>query len=286
MANIDILDAKTFAKQLNNLTFTDYYYRLMLLSRSVFKWENLPPGMDEKWIERYLYLDGQCVFFKDKTKGFMVTRCTPSGVINNYDEPTRVRAYGTNYRGVSLEVGEECVLIRNNDEMIPTSFTAKLYAYRLADITRTIDVNVNAMKTSGMILCSEKQKNTMKQIFAQWNGNEPLIFGDKNLDMSGVTALKLDAPIVFPQLQIQKHEIWNEYMTHIGINNANMDKRERLVANEVEANNEQIETSGNVFYKARNLACKQINEKYDLDIKVSINNEIRPIFEDEEGIAE
>ena len=286
MADITLLDMKTFAKQMNNVTFTDYYYRLMLLARSVFKWENLPEGMDEKWIERYLYLDGQCVFFKDKTKGFMVQRCTPSGIINNYDEPTHVRAYGTNYRGKSLEVGEDCILIRNNDEMIPTMNTVKLYAWRLADITRTIDVNVNAMKTSGMILCSDKQKNTMKQLFAQWNGNEPLIFGDKNLDMSGIDTLKLDAPIVFPQLQRQKHEIWNECMTFLGINNANMEKRERLVDDEVQANNEQIEASGNIFFKARKLACERINDKFDLNIKVSFRNENRPGIEDEGGIVE
>lgn len=282
MANVDLLDMKSFAKQLNNATFTDYYYRLMLIARSIFEWKNLPNGIDEKWIERYLYIDGQCLFFKDKKMGFMVARCNPSGQINNYDEYTFLTPYGTNYQGSPLERNEKCILIRNNDEMIPTMYTTRLYAYRLAEIERTIDVNVNAMKTSGIILCSEKQRLTMKKIFEKWNGNEPLIFGDKNLDLSGIDVLKLDAPIVFDKLQVHKRAIWNEYMTHIGVNNANTEKKERQIVDEVNANNEQIEVSGNVFLKARKLACKQINDLFDLNIEVSVRDDFKPLFESEE----
>lgn len=286
MGDVNVLDMKTFAKQMNNTTFTDYYYRLMLLSRTVFKWENLPNGIDEKWIERYLYIDGQCLFFKDKTKGFMVARCNPSGQINNYDEYTHLKPYGTNYQGKSLENGEECILIRNNDEMIPTSYTLKLYAYRLAEITRTIDININAQKTPLIILCSDKQKQSLKQVMNKWSGYEPMIFGDKNLDLSGFDVLKTDAPIVFDKLQKHKHEIWNECMTFLGINNANMDKRERLVDDEVQANNEQIDMSANVMLKAREWACKQINDKYDLNIKVSFRNENRANFDGEREVHE
>lgn len=279
----DVIQMKTIAKQLNDRTYTDYFYRLMLIARSVFEWEGLPNGIDEKWIERYLFTEGKCMFFNDEEKGFMVTKCTPTGMLNYYDEPTILRGYGTNYIGKDLENNEECVLIRNNDEMIPTSPTIQLFALRLAEISRTIDININAMKTPVMILCSDKQKLTMKNVFKQWNGFEPVIFGDKDMNMEGIKAMKIDAPIVFDKLQIQKHAIWNECMTFLGINNANQDKRERLVTDEVSANNEQIEQSAQVMLKAREQACKLINEKFGLNISVKLRNDCEPILEELEA---
>lgn len=267
----DVISMKSIAQQLTNRTYTDYYYRLMLLSRSVFKWENLPNGIDEKWIERFLFNEGRCMFFKDKEKGFMVAKCTESGELNFYDEPTTLCPAATNYNNPEhLINNEECVLIKNNDEQIPTAPTIQLYALRLAEISRTIDINVNAQKTPVMIACSEKQKLTMKQVYKQWNGFEPVIFGDKNLDIDSIKVLKTDAPIVFDKLQYQKHSIWNECMTFLGINNANQDKRERLVDDEVRANNDQIEHSALIMLKARERACEQINEIFGLNIKVSL----------------
>ena len=212
----DVIEMKSIAKRLNDLTYTDYFYRLMLISRSVFKWNNLPNGIDEKWIERYLFTEGACMFFHDKDKGFMVKKATVAGNLNAYDEPTKLRAFGTNYNGAVYDNNVDCVLIRNNDIMIPTSPTIQLYAYRLAELSRTIDVNVNAQKTPVLIVCSDKQKLSMKKVYQQMNGNEPVIYGDKNLDVDSVKVLKTDAPSVFTDLQLQKHAVWNECMTFLG----------------------------------------------------------------------
>lgn len=266
----NVIQMKTIAQTLNDRTYTDYYYRLMLLSKSVFKWNNLPNGIDEKWIERYLFSEGKCVFFKDKTKGLMVAKCTESGTINNYDDPTRITPVVTGESHEPLKNNVECVLIRNNDDMIPTYPTTELYALRLAELTRTIDINIHAQRTPVIITCSDKQRLTLKNVYKQWNGFEPVIYGDKNLDMEGLKTLKTDAPIVFPQLQVQKHAVWNEYMTFIGVNNANQEKRERLVDDEVQANNEQIELSAQVMLKSRETACEQINKLFKCNPPVSV----------------
>lgn len=277
----DILSMQSMAKDLNDLTFSDYYYRLMLIARSVFKWNNLPNGIDEKWIEKYLYSEGKCMFFHDKEKGFMVAKCTDSGVLNPYDEPTMVTPTATNYTGKALENNEECVIIKNNDIMIPTSRTIQLYAYRLARISRAIDVNVNAMKTPIMILCNDKQRLSMKRLLKQTDDNELYIYGDKNIDIDNIKVLKTDAPIVFDKLQTQKHSTWNECMTFLGIDNANMDKKERLVDDEVQANNGQIEMCGKVMLKARERACEQINKLFHLDISVEIRHKELETLDDE-----
>ena len=281
--NYQIMSMKSLAKNLNDITFSDYYYRLMLMAKSMFKWEGLPNGIDEKWIEKYLFSEGSCMFYKDKTKGFMVTKCTHEEV-NYYDEPIKLRPYGTNLvSSESLINGEECVLIRNNDDCIPTSLTIKLYAMRLAEIERTIDVNINMQKTPFIIKCSNGQKISLKQVILQRNDNELVIYGDKNLDTDNIDVLKTDAPIVFDKLQIQKKQIWNEVMTFLGVNNANMDKRERLVDDEVQANNEQIELCANVMLKSRERACELINELFNTNISVKLRTPKKGYSEDLEG---
>lgn len=280
---MEFLTMKSFAKRLNDLTFTDYYNRLSLLARTVFKWENLPNGMDEKWIENFLFKHGKCVFYNDATRGLMVAECNPDGTLNNYEEPVSVTPTGIDVEAISLTPGEDCVLIRNNDEMLPTSETLKLFAYRLAEISRTIDVNVNAQKTPVLVLTSDKQKLTLKNVYAQWNGNEPVIYGDKNLDIDGIKVLKTDAPIVFPQLQNQKLTLWNECLTFLGVNNANTEKRERLITDEVEANNDHIDLSADCMLKARQKAVEQINKLFKTNITVKLRRESEnEMFEEEE----
>lgn len=268
---IPIMTTKSISKNITNLTFTDYYYRLMLLARSVFTWENLPNGMNEKWIENFLYHWGKCVFFEDKNRGFMVAECNEDGTLNNYRETTTVTPHGIDIPNEPLIVGENCVVIRNNDEMIPTSFTIRLFAYRLAEISRTIDINVNAQKTPKLITGTNKQLLTLKNIYDKWEGFEPVIYVDKNMDVeSSVKVLDTGAPIVFPQLQEQKQNYWNECLTWLGINNANTDKRERLITDEVQANNTHIDLSADCFLKARERACEEINKVFKTNISVKI----------------
>lgn len=279
----DVISMKSIAKQLNDWTFTDYYYRLMLIARSRFKWNNLPNGINEKWIERYLFTEGSCLFYEDKTKGFMIAKATASGKLNPYDECVSYTPYNTGYIGKPLENYEECILIHNNDVKLPTATTLQLYAYRLAEITRTIDVNVSAQKTPVVVLCSEKQRLSFKRMFNNISDNEVAVYGDKNLDIENIKALRIDAPIVFDKLEQQKHCIWNECMTFLGFNNANQDKKERLVANEVIANDEQVGASANVMLKARQTACEQINELFGLEINVELREMPTPTLNDYKG---
>lgn len=272
--NYQLIGYKSIAKALNDRIVTDYFYRLMLISKALFKWENLPNGIDEKWIERYLFTEGACLFYKDEKLGFMVTKMGDNGPLNYYDEPTKVFPYATNYiyEGPQLENNVNCVIIRNNDDMLPTAPTIQLYAYQLTNISRTIDTNIMAMKMPIIVKCTDKQKLSLKQAMNQRNDNEPVIYADKGLNTEEIEILKTDAPIVFDKLQIQKHAVWNECMTFLGVNNANMDKRERLVDDEVQANNEQVQACEDVMLKARERACELINKMFELNIKVSRRN--------------
>lgn len=284
----DLMEMKSVAKMLNNRMFTDYFYRLMLISRSLFEWKGLPNGIDENWIERFLFSEGSCIFYKDPVMGFMVAKMGLRGNLNCYSEPTGLYPIAPNYvyEGEELTNNENAIIIRNNDDMVPTSPTIQIYAFKLANIDRTIDVNIQNQKTPLIVKCTDKQKLSLKQAIKQRDENEFVIYGDKNLDLSGVEVLKTDSPVVFDKLQIQKNHVWNECMTFLGVNNANMDKRERLVASEVQANNEQVKASEDVMLKARKRACELINEMFGLNISVERRMLQNPIMELREGSDE
>ena len=266
-----LLSYKSVAQMANNMTFSYYYYKLMLIVRALFDWENLPNNMDERWIEKYLFTSGKCIFYKDPTMGFMVAGLAQQGGVNCYGDPTDVYPVAENYvyNGPKLVNGENCYIIRNNDLMLPSFPIIRHYSFKLTNIDRAIDVNIEAIKTPVVVRCSDKAKLSLKNAINQRRDNEPVIWTTDQANIGDmVTTLDLNAPAVFKDLQTQKHMILNEVFTDFGINNANMDKRERMVANEVEANNEQVKASEDVLLKSREQACKDINRIFGLNISV------------------
>ena len=269
-----LLSYKSVAQMANNLTFSYYYYKLMLIARSLFKWNDLPNNMDERWIEKYLFNSGKCIFYNDPDMGYMVAGLAEQGGINCYGDPTTVYPVAENYvyRGKQLINNENCYIIRNNDLMLPEFPIVRQYAFKLTNIDRAIDVNIEAQKTPTIVRCSDKQRLSLKNAINQRRDNEPVIWTADNSNITDlISTLELNPPMVFKDLQIQKHMILNEVFTDFGINNANMDKKERMVANEVEANNEQVKASEDVMLKVREEACKQINRIFGTNISVENN---------------
>ena len=119
----------------------------------------------------------------------------------------------------------------------------------------------------------------------KYDGNEPFIFGNKNLDLEDIKTLDTKAPYVADKLETLKHSIWNEALTFLGIENSNQDKRERLVADEVASNYGNVEAQRNIFLNARQIAADKINQMFGLDIKVSFNSDIKTMV-NEPNISE
>ena len=267
--NYYLFEYESVNKQLNNRVYTNYFYRLMLLAKSLFKWNNLPNNINEKWIERFLFEDGNCIFYKDPKNGYMVTRFAPNGKLNYYDEPTLIKPYATDlYESPELINETDCIIIRNNDDSIPTFPTIQMYSALLTNIQRTIDTNIEAMKMPLIVKCTDKQKLSLKNAIKQKQNNEPVIYADKSLNTEDIGVLKTDAPIVFDKLQVQKMNTWNECLTFLGINNANTDKKERLISNEVDANDQLVQACEDVMLKARQEACNRINKMFGTNISV------------------
>lgn len=271
---------KTVAEVINKATFVDYYNRLRLIAKTMFEWTGFPDTINTRFLEKMLYYYGSCCFYDDDTYGLMVARCNTCNIMNIYDEPTEVQTISADplYTPKSLKVGKDCVLIRNNVEMIPTDYTIQLFASRLYNCQRSIDVNTNQQKFPFIFLCDKNELLTFKKIFDDMENNEMAIYAEKNLNIEGIKALQTGVPFVVDKLTMQKHEIWNEAMSFLGINNANTDKKERLITDEVNSNNELLDMMNDVFLNQRKLACEEINKKYGLNVDVKLRTKKEETF--------
>lgn len=285
---------------INEQTYIDYLERLKKVALSLFEWVNLPSSMNERYLEECLYYKGQASLLKDETMGFINTQCCTNGQINIYGLPTALHCftfgYDTDrklYTGLKDEnsTNEDCILVMNTWEKVPTASTIELFAYRLYEAERTCDVNIKAQKTPVMIKVDENQRLMMENLYSQYDGNKPFIFGDKNqLENGLLQAIKTDAPFIADKVMEYKKEIWNEALTFLGINNLAVEKKERLVTGEVNTNNEVTNLNLQSFLIPRKEACKQFNELFgltgtDKEIDVRLRSDLFNIIKQEDSIV-
>ena len=263
---------------MNNRTYMQYYNRLTELALSMFEWKNLPKTVDARFLEMCLFSDGMCVFFEDEVLGYLGLRCMIGGRLNVYQIPTDRKAYATNGYQKELD-GTNSVIIFNNYLHTNSMLDVEMFSKRLYNLDRAIDVNANAQKTPVLIQCDESQRLTMKNLYKQYEGNEPFIFGSKGLDANGLKVLQTGAPYVADKLYELKTQIWNEALTYLGISNINAVKKERMITDEVARNQGGTVASRYSRLESRRQACKQINEMFGLDIWVEYREDFQDVEE-------
>lgn len=261
---------------MNNATFMQYFNRLTELSISMFEWKNLPPTVDPRFLELILFGDGMAIFFKDDILGYCALRTVIGGQLNVYQIPTQRRAYANNGYNINLDENNS-VIIFNNLLHTNSTLDVEMFAKRLYNLDRIIDVNANAQKTPVLLSCDETQRLTLLNLYKQYDGNAPVIYGDKNLSPNALKVLSTGAPYVADKIYTLKTQIWNEALTYLGISNINVQKKERLITDEVTRNQGSVIASRYSRLESRRQACKQINEMFNLDIWVDYKEDYQLI---------
>ena len=297
--NLDFIDSDL----MNSETYFNYLDRFKKVALSIFEWVNLPKSMNSRFLELSLYYDGIATLFKDEDYGFINTRCTNNGYINIYGLPTKLHCYSYDlhrdkilYTGLREDIENlqetNAILVENNWDNVPTEPTLALFAQRLALAERASDTNIEAMRTPVMILVGENQRLTMENLYGQYRGNRPFIFGDKQQmqDMDSIKAIDTKAPVVFDKLQDYKKEIFNEALTFLGINNVYIQKAERLITDEANSNNELINLNLQASLAPRKEACRQFNELFgltgtDKEIDVRVRSDLHNIIKNAQSIV-
>ena len=277
----------------NSIAQQYYLSRLSELAMSMFKWKRLPDSIDPRFLEYTEFYEGATVFFKDDSltnrnlseneRGedgtYLALQVVLGGNLNVYRVPNNRKAYAVNTYNKQLDATNS-VIIWNNMLRLPEYGRMMFYAEKLAQIDRAIDVNVKGQRFPIAILCDESQRLTMKQVYKQYDGNEPFIFGDKSLDLSGIQVINTGSPYVADKLQQLKNNIWAEAMMCLGIPNSPSEKKERLVANEAKVSQGGTLASRSSRLEMRKRACDEINKMFGLDIDVEYNQDLDMSTED------
>ena len=280
---------------LNFETFDFYMRCFKKLCLSMFEWVDLPKGMDPRFLEEVLYYNGIATLLYDETRGFINTASTPSGNLNIYGLPTSINcfSYGFSsirklYTGLANEEAkkEDCILVLNCQDKESTFCSMELFAYRMYKAERSADININATKSPIVILASEKTKMSMINAYSQYDGNQPIIVGKKGqFDPNDFTSLDTRAEFIVDKIQDYKKGIWNELLTFLGINNLN-EKKERMVTDETNQNNEVINLNLQSFLIPRKEACKHFNELFpDQNISVRVRSDLHNTIKEMESIV-
>lgn len=258
----------------NQITYLQYVNRLTELSISMFDWKNLPDTIDARFLELALFNDGMAVFFKDEVMGYLGLQVMIEGALDVYRIPITRTAFAQNGYQMKLDQSNS-VIIFNNMLHTNSILDVQEMSKRLYEIQRTIDVNVTQQKTPKIVTCTENQRLVMKNLYAQYMGNEPFIFGDKNLDLSGIKTLDTTSPYVADKLYDLKTQYWNEALTYLGISNVNTVKKERMISDEVQRNLGGTIASRYSRLFMRQQACEQINKMFGLNISVDYREDMQ-----------
>ncbi len=262
------------------------YYKMLALN--MFTWENLPETMDSRYIENALYEHGLCLVNDDKDLGLISVPCSFGANMNINGESTEVITSGYNYvKTVKYINNDNCVLIRNNDLAKATRDYIANYAERMLEVEMCIRANINQQKFPWFINATEKTKKSLQLIFDKVENFEPFILANREImGEAPLEVLTMSTPYVADKLNAYKYELEREILSFLSLNN-NFEKKERLLTDEVNSNNDFIHTNAMLMYKVRLQACEQINKKFGLNVRVLPNKEmISKYYVDEENEVE
>lgn len=280
------------------------YIRILTeLCANRFEWKGFPESVDVRFLEMQLIWRGLAVVYRDRDAGeIFAVQGSGAGHTNFMDQPVSFTVIGpdmnsktlsavpTRRRGPGGEPGErkdpQCVPIYPNFTRQPDLDIIYTYAGKFAKFDRSIEITADNMRKSKYINAPENERLSWMNILKQIGEGQDGIFGTSGMDMAQIQTLDLGVdPLTLPNLQIAKSKIWNECMGYLGINNANQDKKERLVAAEVGANDEQVQAARNVALNERQNAAKKINKLFGLNVSVDFKSEPAPAAGEQGGTS-
>ena len=258
----------------NNYRLNLIYNRYKMLSLNMFRWEGLPKTIESRNIENSLFNYGLCLIVNDDDLGFISVPCNYGAYMNVNSIPTEVITCGFNYIKTFDYIRKDknkCQLILNNDLAIGNEQYIFDYAQRMFEVENCIRVNINQQKFPWFVNTTPNNKKTMETMFQKVLNGEPYILGSKD-QIGNVEVLTLNTPYIADKLNEYKYELEREILSFHGLNN-NFEKKERLLVDEVNSNNDFIDRNVELMYRQRQIACESLNKKFGWNVRVINLNE-------------
>jgi hypothetical protein len=268
-----------------------------------FTYENVPDSIDTRFLEICLLFNGMAVWYWDESfDKLLAVRGSGVGAMNFYDNPISFTTIGPGNNVISADASNATYLPKTLSAYIPAADKdadekkkkrkavgmysnalrmpdydiVMIYSTRLATIDRTLEINTKNARRNKVVTSSPNTTLSMVNIARQQDeGVETIQVSGQARPEDNISVLDLGIlPDAYDKLSILRARWWNEAMGLMGIDNANQDKKERLVQAEVSANDGQTDSMRYVALNARRQALEYINDIWGLDIQVDFNVEV------------
>lgn len=248
------------------------YYREFLLKKvfAILEWKNIPDNWDVDYMNSHLFLDGLfCI--TDTSAGILPLSCGTTG-LNVFNHPTKCIIANPVLGNFERVIDETCALIKLQYNYKGIDNMLRRYSYLLAACDSSIAVNLMNSKVTFIGLAEDKkQAESMKYMYDQISCGEPAVFVKKDqINETSFYFNHVKENFVANDIQELKRSIVNDFLSEIGINNQNFEKKERMITDEVNANNEEV--SCNVTHWIENIkeGIDAANRLYSLGLSVDI----------------
>lgn len=252
------------------------YFRKYLLQKaiSVFKWQ-LPEEWDEDYFKYTLYGIGYIAVLETRTFG-VICQGGALGGYNLYYRPSYIMITNPLLKStITANINTDCALIKLQPDYSSIMDIVGYYADQMALASEALGMNLVNVKTGIIFGANNKaQAESFKKMFDKINGGDPAIVIGKNMmDDQGKPSWypfvsNLKELYISDQLLSDMRKIEAMFDTEIGIPNANTDKAERLITDEVNANNTETATRCELWLESIRKGLKKANDMFGLSLSV------------------
>lgn len=249
------------------------YYRDYLLKKilSRFEFGVFPSFWDTDYYLTHQFIDGK-ICITDTKMGILPLKCGVTG-IGVFDQPTEAYIANPVLGSFRRTIDVDCVVIKLQYDWMGIHNLLNRYSTLLAMCDSSIAVNLMNSKAAYVFKAASKaQSETIKKMYDDITCGQPAVFVGENgaLDSENVYTMPVKQNFVADEIQILKRSIINEFLTEIGINNANLDKRERLTDDEVNANNDEVYANIQHWYDNLSEGINKANTMFGLNLSVKV----------------
>lgn len=253
---------------LNQNTYWHYVRVITEIALSRFEWKNMPETVNSRYLELKLFENGSVIYFNDDVIGNLCLSMLQSGDFDVYGDPIRRTAWSGYNRYSKVCYPDDSVIIWNNMTKTNSVLMVELYARKLWNMDRTVDINLNAQKTPILLQGTEEQKLTLQNAYKDYDGNMPVIHAYKGFNTAGISSISTGAPFVSDKIYDIKTRYWNEILTYLGITNMSVIKKERVNVDEVNRSLGGTYGCRQSPLQMRKQACEKINAMFGTNISV------------------
>lgn len=251
------------------------FMRIINIALVRYKWKNVPYGCDMRYFEKTLIEDGVATIFYEPTlERYLSLGLAFQGALDVYGIPKKYNAISNNGQPFMELTPETAPLCWENATHMPLLPIIREHAYKIYKLERLAENNANQQKYATIVKTPQSLQMTFRNLMMKLDGNQPMVFGDKDLDLSSIQTLDLNIPFVADKIISVRNFQYNDAMTDIGVPDYSNDKRERLTSLETYGSMGSVELVQKSGLDQRKLFCEQFNAIYNKELDVELNTDI------------